>query len=192
MQTQQLARRTDPITSHIAAEIWKDIPGFEGKYKASSRGRIKSVGRFINTNGGKWWKPSRILKQSVSTHGYPKITLGLGKRKEQVSMYTHKLVVMAFFGNAPLNKNCVAHYDGNKKNNHVSNLRWATWKENEADSVRLGSKQRGEKHYSSKLCVNDVLAIRASHDGIAKLCRTYGINKSSMYKVLVKKSWAHI
>ena len=31
-------------------EIWKDIPGYEGKYQASSEGRIKSLEREIHSS----------------------------------------------------------------------------------------------------------------------------------------------
>ncbi|WP_083487656.1 NUMOD4 domain-containing protein [Schleiferilactobacillus perolens] len=34
------------------AEIWKDIPGFEGRYRASNCGRIKSVDRVQKTARG--------------------------------------------------------------------------------------------------------------------------------------------
>jgi hypothetical protein len=30
-----------------AAEVWKDIPGYEGRYQASSFGRIKSLKRTV-------------------------------------------------------------------------------------------------------------------------------------------------
>ena len=34
-------------------EIWKDIPGYEGKYQASSEGRIKSLERVIHSSNQK-------------------------------------------------------------------------------------------------------------------------------------------
>ena len=30
-------------------EIWKDIPGYEGKYQASNMGRIKSLARIVTS-----------------------------------------------------------------------------------------------------------------------------------------------
>ncbi len=37
-------------------EIWKDIKGFEGTYQISNFGRVKSLARIINNNGGQVMK----------------------------------------------------------------------------------------------------------------------------------------
>lgn len=50
----------------------------------------------------------------------------------------HTLVCLAFHGPKPTPKHQVAHKDCNKMNNGYLNLRWATPKENIADSIILG------------------------------------------------------
>ena len=53
----------------------------------------------------------------------------------------HRMTAIAFIPN-PDNKPFVNHKDGNKSNNHVSNLEWVTKQENELHSVRvLGNKR---------------------------------------------------
>ena len=97
-------------------EIWKDIQGFEGQYKASNTGKIRS------TITGK------ILNSSNLRSGYESV--GLGSKSYKI----HRLVAKAFIKNDDETKNVVNHIDGNKLNNHVDNLEWTTTAEN----TRLG------------------------------------------------------
>jgi hypothetical protein len=71
--------------------------------------------------------------------GYRSAKLG---RAAQV--YVHHLVLEAFVGPRPAGRQA-AHGDGDKANNVVTNLRWATRKENEGDKVRHGTKVFGAR-----------------------------------------------
>ena len=65
-------------------EIWKDIEGTEGKYEASSSGRIKS----------KVGYESFIMIPTLSEKGYYKITIvieGISKK-----MFVHKIIFETF------------------------------------------------------------------------------------------------
>ena len=98
-------------------ENWKDIVNYEGLYKVSSLGRIKSI------------KNDAILtpKNNQSGSGYMKI--GLWKDKVRSNFKICRLVAIAFIPNIE-NKRCVDHIDGNSLNDRVENLRWATSQEN--------------------------------------------------------------
>lgn len=98
-------------------EIWKDIPNYEGLYQASNLGRIKSFGGKSNHN------EDIILKQRLEKYGYLRINIK-GKR-----YLVHRLIAITFIPNLN-NKKTVNHKDGNKKNNIVDNLEWATASEN--------------------------------------------------------------
>lgn len=104
-------------------EEWRDVLGYEGIYKISNLGNIKSIER-ISTNG------KRLKEKFLYTHlinGYRVVSLyKCGKQK---NCKIHRLVAEAFLPN-PNKKPCVDHIDTNKENNTVENLRWVTYQEN--------------------------------------------------------------
>lgn len=121
-------------------EIWKDIPGYLGLYKVSNLGNVIGTKR-KGTNGAP-------LKQHVSKAGYYYIHLyknGVGK-----PFKIHRLVAITFIPN-PENKSQINHKDGNKLNNNVENLEWATPKENTQHALKVLNVKRcsGIKHPKS-------------------------------------------
>lgn len=100
------------------AEEWRDIIGYEGLYKISSHGRVKSY-------HARYKKP-RILKTSMTTTGYRKVELAKNKIKK--SRKIHRLVAEAFIPNKE-NKPYVNHLDSNPLNNNVNNS--FAWKNKE-------------------------------------------------------------
>lgn len=109
-------------------EEWRNVVGYEGLYKISSKGRVKSY-------QGRHKKP-KILKMSTTTTGYKKVELTKNKRKK--SLKVHRLVAEAFLLNAE-NKPYVNHIDSNPLNNNVTNLEWCTQKENMIHSSIYGN-----------------------------------------------------
>lgn len=77
-------------------EIFKDVPNYEGIYKVSNFGNVKSVSRTIKNNKGFYLSKEIILKSAKSKNNYYSVVL----RKENVSKTyrVHVLVAMAFFG----------------------------------------------------------------------------------------------
>lgn len=82
---------------------------------------IASTGEVFN-------KQDKELHQYVNRDGYSLVTLSNnGKAK---TFQVHRLVANAYIDN-PYKKQTVNHIDGNKLNNDVCNLEWATHSENE-------------------------------------------------------------
>lgn len=113
-------------------EIWKDIPGFEGVYQASTLGRIRSLDRTIIRGASARRGPyeaklkGKILTQVTGVQGYQFVPLG----KEFPSRRVHQLIAKTFIEN-PYNKPMINHIDGNVKNNRIDNLEWCTNQENQ-------------------------------------------------------------
>ena len=97
-------------------EIWKDIDGYEGLYKVSNLGRIKSLGNDKN-------RKEKILKTGKNKFGYLHVILC--KEGKVTTFRVQRLVANAFIPN-PENKPEVNHIDENKENNCVWNLEWCT------------------------------------------------------------------
>ena len=110
-------------------EIWKDILGYEKRYQVSTLGRIRS----IQNNHGHY---RELIKATwVSNKGYVYTDLFIKDVKYNISV--HSAVAVAFIPN-PDQKLTVNHSDGNKQNNHLSNLEWMTYSENHKHAYETG------------------------------------------------------
>ena len=88
---------------------------------------VKEDGTIIGANG-------RKLKTCINDSGYECIKLYSRYKQRNAGFFIHRLVAQKFLPN-PHNKPCVNHEDGNKLNNHISNLEWVTHKENTRHAV---------------------------------------------------------
>lgn len=120
-------------------EIWKDVTLYDLNkfYKVSNLGRIKSKERIVHRKGDVYIKlKPKILKFKRNNRGYNQIVL-YGNNKKRYDLMLHRIVALAFIPN-PDNKPQVNHKDGNKDNNKVDNLEWATNSENGKHAFKIG------------------------------------------------------
>lgn len=139
MSSGQLTLSFDPtIADRFKTPEWRDIPGYEGRYQASSDGQIKSLAReYINNLGLLRSLPEKVLSACAGKGRYLNVNLfkadgTRGTRK------VHHLIALTFHGSRPFPGAVVRHLDDDPLNNHVSNLRWGTLKENAQDAIRHG------------------------------------------------------
>lgn len=112
----------------LPAECWRWIPGYEGIYQVSTRGRVRSVDRWVTySDGSKHLHEGRILKPARNKNGYFRVDLCRNDKHRNFSI--HRLVAMAWIDNSE-EKPEINHIDEDKSNNDVYNLEWSTAKEN--------------------------------------------------------------
>lgn len=116
-------------------EVWKPIKDYEGYYEVSNLGRIRSLDRYVNHKSGTKYLQRGIVMAPRFRGGY--VTTALSKFGHTKYCRIHRLVAQAFIPN-PENKPTVNHMDGNKMNNTVENLEWATQSENQLHAIRTG------------------------------------------------------
>ena len=158
-------------------EQWLDVVGFEGIYQVSNFGRIRSV------------KTGKIKEQTVQDNDN-RPYLGLWKNNKQKICRPHKLVMEAFVGIRPQGMEC-CHNDGNPQNNHLSNLRWDTSKNNHADKVKHGTTNRGKQCGTAKLTLEQVRAIRQDDRLQRIIAAEYGVRDNTISRIKSGKRWTH-
>lgn len=158
----------------------REIAGYPGYY-------VYEDGRIQNRKRG------TFLKQGKHKNGYRLVSLyHLGTPK---GFIVHRLVAQAFIPN-PDGKPQVNHKDGNKENNHASNLEWMTASENQRHASAMGLMPKGEKHHQAKLTEANVIDIRTrytkggtSHRALAA---EFGVSRKTVSNVLKFAVWTHL
>jgi len=142
-------------------EEWRDIEGYEGYYQVSCFGKIRSCDREVNRleYKTKKWGKRKVLSQNKELQQSKKLNykiVSLYKNGVGKSLLVHRLVGKAFLSNSD-NKPQINHKDGNKLNNHASNLEWVTMSENMLHACRVLKRKlphsafvEGENHVEAK------------------------------------------
>lgn len=116
---------------------WLPVKGYEELYEVSDTGEVRSVDRVLSvTNQKERLFKGRVLLQIMNKQVQYK-QVSLWKENKGTSYYVHRLVAEAFIPN-PESKPEVNHIDGNRQNNHISNLEWVTSGENSLHASKTG------------------------------------------------------
>ncbi len=118
----------------MEAEIWKDIPNYEGIYQVSNFGNVKSLERLIRIEYRPYIQKEIVLKAVKNANGY--LSVSLYKKGKQNTFDVHLLVAIAFLNHTPSLSGLKAdHIDENKFNNRLDNLQVITNRENVERSI---------------------------------------------------------
>jgi hypothetical protein len=159
---------------------------------------IKGYSNYLIYEDGKVWskKTKRFIKQFVNRGGY--LILNLSRVGEKPKSFrVHRIVAEHFL---PKKENLldVNHIDGNKQNNHVSNLEWSNKSLNGKHAYSLGlnsaSPQLGEKHGMSVLKEEDIIKIRQLHGSISNrdIAKLYNVTPTQIGRIIKRQCWKHI
>lgn len=148
---------------------------------------VSNFGDIVST----YFKKHRTLTSHIDYKGYPATQFTINKK--HFNKRIHRLVAETFIPNPAILPQ-VNHKDGNKLNNHISNLEWVTNNENMKKSAELGLHWRGEKHLSAKLKEYQVLEIRKllKYKKPHKIAVLYKVTASTIYAIKNNKTWRHI
>lgn len=177
------------------SEVWKAIKGIPG-YEVSNHGRLRSYWKRNSLGIGKGSKmtlepiPQSYKKLSVGSSGYEQAVLYINNQYKNVRV--HLLVLEAFIGSRPKGMDG-CHNDGDKHNNHVSNLRWDTRRNNLADAKKHGTAPIGERHGGAKLSSEQVIEIRNTPAlNYREIADKYNVSYWTIKNIINFKSWTHI
>lgn len=148
-------------------EKWLPCPGFENSYEVSNYGKVRSIDRYISGRSG--LVKGQLIHSDLNQKGYPQ--LRLYKNNTKYVRNQHRLLTLAFIPN-PNNLPQVNHIDGDKLNNHISNLEWISNSDNMSHAYKLGLRSSiGENNSNCKITDNQVTHIKL----------IYNTGKSSKY-----------
>ena len=163
-------------------EIWKDIPGFEGRYQASTFGRIRSVDHAVRAtpHGVEVTRivKGRVLRPGKHASGHLSVVLG----RDYGSMPVHTAVALTFIGPRPHGKD-VCHNDGSPENNRLDNLRYDDRTNNILDVYRIGGRWR-------KLSLEDIREIQRLMDCGAvgvEVARRFNVSQSTVSNIKLRR-----
>lgn len=173
-------------------EEWKDVIGYENYFKISNLGNIYSK------------RTSKLIKQENAKSGYKQFTTRFnGRNSKAVSFRVHMLVAEAFL--PPPNKEQIEwaystkykkvqvnHKDGDKQNNSIDNLEWATAKENIKHYLDvLGGREVIRKTIPYNRVISTDVIIKIRNDYYSsdlyserKLALKYGVSRNTISTAL--------
>jgi len=172
---------------------WRPVVGFELAYAVSEWGHIWSIPRVVQRCTGEMRVAGRLLAQTPNgVGGYIQVGLQHGTRR--VKTRAHVVVAEAFLGTRP-DGQYVAHNDGDPSNNCLSNLRYATPEQNQADRTAHGTDNRGVRHHGARLTPSLVQYIdrqRLLGRSYRSIGRELGVSWGTVRNAWKRRRWSHV
>lgn len=169
----------------MSNEIWKPCPFAEATYLVSNHGNIMRIEHYIKFENFKFRNITKKIegytaKLTPNRRGYVRTRLNVGN-SIRISRPVHRLVALAFIPN-PYNKPTVNHIDGNKSNNHVSNLEWATQSEQNMHAIHVLKLYKPPLSIR-KISIEDAEKVYVSKEDKRILAKRYGVHVDTIENI---------
>lgn len=176
-----------PLPVHDGVE-YRHVPGFVG-YCAGTDGSIWSarVPNKMQPTFADAWTRKSVWKNA---DGYLRCCL-VGNDGQERRKLAHTVILEAFIGPRPKGYDAL-HGNGVPSDNHLSNLRWGTRKENVEDARRHGTIAKRERNGQAKLSELRVSALKVlSRSGWTQrdLAALFGVSQPTISAVQSGKRW---
>jgi hypothetical protein len=146
----------------------KLLEQYDNKYSVNDTGDVFSL------KGSK-----KKLMGKITKYGYRQLLINHNGVKKYV--FEHKIILSSFTDNVE-NKRTVNHKDGNKLNNCLNNLEWATDSENQLHAIK-------NKLITHKIDFEIAEKIRNDIGSHRVLAEKYGIGKTQIGYIKNNKRW---
>lgn len=113
---------------------WVPIKDYEEYYEINQKGQVRSLHKRNYSN---------LLEQRICRGGYYTVRLQRPGGPSS-TLFVHRLLGLSYITN-PENKPFINHIDGNKLNNSINNLEWATHSENILHAYNTGLLKKSTK-----------------------------------------------
>ena len=145
------------------------------RYEASDEGVVRNA------------ITKKVIASSANRKGYFQIHLNTGEKKYTAKL--HRIIAETFIPN-PKEKPTVNHKDGKKNNNKVSNLEWATEKEQNEHKAKILKKNVGKNNPNAKRIEvwdktkNLYMTFDCVPDAATYFARRYNKKEKSVYTII--------
>jgi len=160
--------------------------------------RFRNSNYLITEDGRVWSEYSQKYLRASTPDRYSHVVLMFNGRK---TFNVHRLVAEVYLDN-PLNLPVVNHKDGNKLNNHYTNLEWCTIQHNTTHAYETGLAKgqlgkvglQGITNPKVKLTESEVLEIRRIFNlhSIDVLMKKFNVSESTIRSIYNRQTWKHI